>query len=100
MTERDGSSRGEAARREPVLNVIGVSVSFGGIRALDDVSLDVGAREIVGLIGPNGAGKTTLFDVISGVSVPQTGRVELGGEDTPASPRSTGPAPALSLIHI
>ena len=59
----------------------GVSVSFGGIRALDNVSLSVAHGEVVGLIGPNGAGKTTLFDVISGVRVPDAGRVLMDGSD-------------------
>jgi branched-chain amino acid transport system ATP-binding protein len=71
---------------DPILSVLGVSVSFGGIRALDDVSLSVGAGEIVGLIGPNGAGKTTLFDVISGVRFPQEGSVHLGGADVTTRP--------------
>jgi branched-chain amino acid transport system ATP-binding protein len=63
------------------LSVAGVSVSFGGIRALDSVSLSVRPGEVVGLIGPNGAGKTTLFDVICGVRVPDAGRVLLDGRD-------------------
>ena len=71
----------QASPATPCLSVSGVSVSFGGIRALDHVSLDVHAGEIVGLIGPNGAGKTTLFDVISGVRVPDRGRVLMDGKD-------------------
>ena len=58
-----------------------VSVRFGGIRALTDVSMTVDLGEVVGLIGPNGAGKTTLFDAISGVRLPDEGRVFLGGKD-------------------
>jgi ABC-type branched-subunit amino acid transport system ATPase component len=65
----------------------GVSVRFGGIRALNDVSFSVWPGEVVGLIGPNGAGKTTLFDAISGVRLPDEGRVFLGGKDvTTANP--------------
>ena len=69
------------------LVVTDVGVRFGGIAALDGVSLRVGSGEICGLIGANGAGKTTLFDAISGVRIPDRGRVELHGADlTRASP--------------
>jgi ABC-type branched-subunit amino acid transport system ATPase component len=67
--------------RAAALALEGVSVRFGGIRALNEVSFSVGAGEVMGLIGPNGAGKTTLFDAISGVRVPDEGRVFLGGRD-------------------
>jgi|SRR5579872_3402658 len=63
----------------PLLEVSGISKRFGGIRALEDVSLTVGAGEAVGLIGPNGAGKTTLFDCVSGVTQPEKGTVRLKG---------------------
>ena len=63
------------------LQVEGISVAFGGIRAVDDVSFAVGPREVVGLIGPNGAGKTTVLDLISGFTRPDTGRVRLGDVD-------------------
>ncbi len=63
------------------LAVRGLSLTFGGNAALDDVSLHATHGEIVGIIGPNGAGKTTLFDVISGFLRPDAGRVELGGVD-------------------
>lgn len=58
-----------------------VSISFGGVVAVDDVSLSANAGEILSIIGPNGAGKTTLFNIISGVYVPKTGRVRLMGSD-------------------
>ncbi|MGP2441184.1 ABC transporter ATP-binding protein [Streptomyces sp. JW3] len=65
----------------PLLRVEEVSVSFGGRRALDAVSLTAEAGRVTGLIGPNGAGKSTLFDVIGGLRRPRTGRVLLDGHD-------------------
>jgi branched-chain amino acid transport system ATP-binding protein len=59
----------------------GVSVSFGGVKALVDVELGVGAAELVGLIGPNGAGKTTLIDAVTGFTPVTAGRVSLEGRD-------------------
>jgi branched-chain amino acid transport system ATP-binding protein len=58
-----------------------VSMSFGGLRAVDDVSLEIEGGRITGLIGPNGAGKTTLFNMIAGRVVPTSGRIFLNGED-------------------
>jgi len=82
----DGSAAGairrgtDAERAAPVLTVRDLSVSFGGVHALESVDLEVRDGELVGLIGPNGAGKTTLIDAVTGF-VPFTGRVELDGED-------------------
>ncbi len=70
-----------SAATGPMLEVAEVHVSFGGIKALDGVSLSVAPGEVCGVIGPNGAGKTTLFDVISGVRAPDRGRVRLDGRD-------------------
>jgi ABC-type branched-subunit amino acid transport system ATPase component/MFS family permease len=69
----------------PILSVQGVGVSFGGVRAVHDVSFDLGRNEILGIIGPNGAGKTTLFDLISGYLEPSAGRIELDGLDITAT---------------
>jgi branched-chain amino acid transport system ATP-binding protein len=65
----------------PILALEEVSVRFGGTTALERVSLSSYVGEVVGLIGPNGAGKTTLFDVLSGVRIPDHGRVFLDGRD-------------------
>jgi branched-chain amino acid transport system ATP-binding protein len=64
---------------EALLSVRGVSVSFGGVKVLDGIDLDVKPGEIRGLIGPNGAGKTTLLNVISGIHAPHQGDVLLDG---------------------
>ncbi len=73
--------RRAAAEHRTELEVRGVSLSFGGNAALNEVSLHAEHGEIVGIIGPNGAGKTTLFDVVSGFLRPDSGRVALGGVD-------------------
>jgi branched-chain amino acid transport system ATP-binding protein len=64
-----------------LLRVENLRIAFGGVVAVDGVSFMVGRAEIFSLIGPNGAGKTTLFNMISGVYVPQQGRIVLDGED-------------------
>ena len=71
----------DPAGRPAALEVSGVTVTFGGIAALSEVTLSAAPGEVVGIIGPNGAGKTTLFDVVSGFTRPQRGTVRLGGID-------------------
>ena len=63
----------------PLLEVAHVGKSFGGVRALHDVSFSLAEGELVGVMGPNGSGKTTLFNVITGALVPDEGRVLLDG---------------------
>jgi branched-chain amino acid transport system ATP-binding protein len=64
-----------------LLQIESVSVRFGGVQALDDVSFEVRPGEILGLIGPNGAGKTTLFNCISRLCQIDTGSIRFGGEE-------------------
>lgn len=59
----------------PVLNVSALSRNFGGLRALNDVDMDIQAGEIVALIGPNGAGKTTFFNCVTGIYPPTEGQI-------------------------
>ena len=73
------------------LAIEAVQVTFGGVRALHDVSLAAESGLVTGLIGPNGAGKTTLFNVVCGLLPPDAGRVRLGGHDLLASRPTGGP---------
>src|SRR5574344_2141758 len=65
---------------EPVLRLENVTMQFGGVVAVDSLSLEVNKGEIVSLIGPNGAGKTTAFNVITGVYAPTNGSVIFNGK--------------------
>ncbi|MBV8690917.1 MAG: ATP-binding cassette domain-containing protein, partial [Actinobacteria bacterium] len=89
-TLTDGATRGTAAQRRaleqssdarPVLQVQDIVKRYGGVNALDGVSLDLREGEVLGLIGPNGSGKTTLFDVISGFQPADGGAVVYEGVD-------------------
>lgn len=68
------------------LAALDLSISFGGIRAVDDVSFDVEEGEVFAIIGPNGAGKTTLFNLVSGIYSPDGGSVRFAGRDITALP--------------
>ncbi len=69
-----------------ILKTQDLSMSFGGVRAISDVSLAIAAGKITSVIGPNGAGKTTLINVVSGVFAPNEGRIFFRGEDTTGLP--------------
>lgn len=68
------------------LQAVGVTKQFGGLNALDQVSLDLRPGEVHGLIGPNGSGKTTLLNLLSGYYQPTAGSIRLGAEDLSAAP--------------
>ena len=75
------SESGIEGRPEDTLRASAVSRSFEGVRALQDVTLELHRREVVGLIGPNGAGKSTLVNVLTGFDLPTTGAVEFRDRD-------------------
>lgn len=68
------------------LTVDGLVVEFGGLRAIDDLSISVDTGELVGVMGPNGAGKSTFFNCVSGVLTPDSGSVILDGTDLTGAP--------------
>lgn len=70
------------AGKAPVLDVRGLGIDFGGLRAVDEFSITVGPSEIAGLIGPNGAGKTTVFNLLTNVYKPTRGAILLDGRST------------------
>ncbi len=68
--------------KKPILECIGLGITFGGLKAVDDFNLTIGRTEIAGLIGPNGAGKTTVFNLLTKVYQPTHGTILLDGKDT------------------
>jgi branched-chain amino acid transport system ATP-binding protein len=88
----------------PILEIRDVTVAFGGLIALKAVAMDVDAGEIRGLIGPNGAGKSTLFNVLSGLTRPQRGRVLFRSRDLlalrPHQVASSGVARTFQAAHL
>ena len=87
---RDPAARpdpGDGPPPAPVLNLDRLSLSFGGLRALSELDLQVDDGEIVSLIGPNGAGKTTVFNVITGVYQPSAGQIRFSGQPIAGQPQ-------------
>src|ERR1700760_5119791 len=70
----------DVAAGEAILSIENVSLAFGGVKALTDVSFDIGKGEIRAIIGPNGAGKTSMLNVINGFYQPQQGRITFKGK--------------------
>jgi branched-chain amino acid transport system permease protein len=94
--------RGRPESPGELLRLNGVSKNFGGLKAVNQCTMDLAEGEIVGLIGPNGAGKTTLFNVITGVYSPDTGSVSFEGKDISGLPahRITGLGIARSFQDL
>jgi ABC-2 type transport system ATP-binding protein len=82
-------------KNAPALLLDNVVKTYGSIRAVDGVSFSVAPGEFVALLGPNGAGKTTLFQLLSGLFLPDVGRVEIMGRDM-----RRNPVPALAMLGI
>jgi branched-chain amino acid transport system ATP-binding protein len=89
---------------EPLLEVAGLSVRFGGVRALTGVDLTLAAGEFCAVIGPNGAGKTTLFNVLAGVTRPTEGTIRLSGTELhrtrPATMQHRGVARTFQVSRV
>jgi ABC-2 type transport system ATP-binding protein len=79
----------------PALLLDNVVKTYGAIRAIDGVGFTASAGEFIALLGPNGAGKTTLFQLLSGLFVPDSGRIEIMGHDM-----RRDPVPALAMLGI
>src|ERR1700755_1673507 len=87
--------------RQPLLDVAGLRVTYGGVVAVSDVDLRITEWTIYGLIGPNGAGKTSMVDALTGYTRPAAGRITFNGRDIGALRpyRRGGPAPAPA-VHL
>lgn len=86
MNNAQPSRASDKSQDEVVLSATNLSRSFGGIRAVANMSFELKKGSITGLIGPNGAGKSTLFNLVTGVDRSQSGQVFLGGEDVTKLP--------------
>lgn len=97
-------SRSLLATTRPVIGLERVSKNFGGVVALETVTLKVARGEILGLIGPNGSGKTTLVNAVTGLVVPSEGRILFSGEDVtrrpPAAIAALGVARTFQTVHL
>ncbi|MCI5752556.1 MAG: ABC transporter ATP-binding protein [Oscillospiraceae bacterium] len=76
----------ENTSKTPMLEVRQLSISFGGLKAVDGLNMTIGKGQLYGLIGPNGAGKTTVFNMLTGVYKPTSGSIILDGENITGKP--------------
>ena len=82
---------------QPLLELKGISKSFPGVRALNDVNFAVGRGEVVSLLGQNGAGKSTLMSIIGGIYTPDEGVMTIAGKEVRVS--DPGAAEALGIVE-
>lgn len=88
-----------AGEGDPALRLRGVTKAFGGLRAVNDVDLDVEHGQRLGLLGPNGAGKTTLFNLVAGDLTPTSGQILIEGTDATLSPSRQRPALGVARTY-
>src|SRR5881628_1685012 len=84
---------------EILFELVGISKSYPGVMALNDVSLRVHRGEVLGLIGENGAGKSTLMRVLGGVIAPSEGVIRIGGNDHPRMTVSEATRAGIAFVH-
>src|SRR3982751_198106 len=84
---------------QPLIQVHNLTKYFGGVQALDEVSLDLAPGEVVALVGDNGAGKSTLVKVLSGVVIPESGHVELDGRPVRLSNPHEAQRLGIATVH-
>ena len=90
---------------KPLLELAGLSKSFGGLVVIDELDLVVNEHEVVSVIGPNGAGKTTLFNLITGIYPPDAGEIRLDGESLLGLPahritrKGVAPSPRSTALN-
>ena len=88
-----------AASATPLLRVVGLGKSYGGLKAVDDVTFDVEKAEILALVGDNGAGKSTLVKALSGAQPPDAGRIELDGRSIELRTPRDADAAGIGCLH-
>ena len=93
-----GAAFASSLAAQPLIRFDAVTKRFGGVTAVDHLSLDIGHSEFFALLGPSGCGKTTLLRLLAGFGQPDEGRILLDGEDISAMPATrSGRAPMRSL---
>jgi ribose transport system ATP-binding protein len=102
MSAADGQTapgRKSAADRAPVLELNGVTKSFGPLVAVDNLSLTIRPNEVVGLLGENGAGKSTLLKILTGVHQPDKGSIAVNGKTVSLRSPQEANAVGIGIVH-